>query len=281
MIMNEATAETSRTPTWAHYSEPSFIEVGPDRVAYRRQGQGEPVVFLQGARLTRRWLPFYDALSQEVDLIVPELPGFGDTPLPSWLDGLVDLVLHCDELFYRLGVDQLHLVGHGLGGWIASEFAVFYPHRLKSLTLLSPFGLRYPGHPLRDVFRLLPAEVPDVFFSTPGEEYAELLAFGDPDETQVFQVEESITVARLMWNPRYDFKLDTRLRRVSCPALVVKPDDDRIVPPEHFERWVDLLPSARLATVTGTSSPSGHAFIVQEPQSAASLIAAFVKESES
>jgi pimeloyl-ACP methyl ester carboxylesterase len=277
--MNTHQASAAAPPAWLHHSEPSFVEVGEDRIAYRRKGAGEPVVFLQGARMTRRWLPFYEALSAEVDLAVPELPGFGDTPLPSWLDGFNDMILHCDELFDALGMGRLHLVGHGLGAWIAAEFAVFYPGRLASLALLSPFGLRYPGYPLRDVFRLLPAEVPEALFSQAGDGYDELLSYGDEDESLIAQIEESITVARLMWNPRYDYKLDTRLRRVRCPALVVGADDDRIVPREHLDRWVELLPRARRATVTGEERPTGHAFIAQQPRSAASLVAAFVKES--
>jgi pimeloyl-ACP methyl ester carboxylesterase len=282
MSAQETAAEAAApsAPSWAYYTEPSFVDVGDLRVAYRRQGAGEPVVFLQGGRMTRRWLPFYEELSHAADVIVPELPGFGDTLSPPWLDGFVDLVLHCDELFDALGLDQFHLVGHALGGWTAAEFAVFYPDRLKSLTLLSPFGLRFPGHPLRDVFRLLPEEVPEVLFNGGGR-FDELLSFGDQDQTFVLVVEESITAARLMWNPRYDYKLDHRLSRVRCPALIVRPDDDRIVPAEHFERWVELLPNARLETVHGAEQPTAHALMVQEPKTTAETIAAFIEEAMS
>ena len=72
---------TAAAPTaWLHHSEPSFVEVGEDRIAYRRKGAGEPVVFLQGARMTRRWLPFYEALGAEVDLAVPEPEHAGPEP---------------------------------------------------------------------------------------------------------------------------------------------------------------------------------------------------------
>src|SRR5207253_2649981 len=133
-----ATATEAAERNWPYYTEPEWVEVRGLRTALRRKGVGEPVVYLHGAGLTRRWLPLYERLAERVDLLVPEHPGFGDTPSPEWLDGFDDLVLHYDELFDLLGLERVHLVGHSLGGWIAADLAVFYPRRVKSLTLITP-----------------------------------------------------------------------------------------------------------------------------------------------
>ena len=82
------------------------MRVGDLDVAYRRKGSGEPVVFLHGAGSTRMWLPFYERMSQSVDLIAPEHPGFGDTAFPDWLDGFDDLILHYRDLLELLALDQ-------------------------------------------------------------------------------------------------------------------------------------------------------------------------------
>ena len=49
------------------------------------------------------------------------------------------------------GIDSMVLVGHSLGGYLASAYAVRYPERVKSLILVSPAGIphgkeytRYP-----------------------------------------------------------------------------------------------------------------------------------------
>ena len=59
-------------PSSPYYTEPSRLLVGDLEVAYRRAGSGEHVVFLHGAGSTRMWLPFYERLSQSVDLIAPD-----------------------------------------------------------------------------------------------------------------------------------------------------------------------------------------------------------------
>jgi hypothetical protein len=50
------------------YTEPEWIEIRDVRVAYRRKGHGPPTLYLHGAGFTRMWMPFYEQLSQSVDL---------------------------------------------------------------------------------------------------------------------------------------------------------------------------------------------------------------------
>jgi pimeloyl-ACP methyl ester carboxylesterase len=261
-------------PRPAHfYTEPERMEVGGVEVAYRRQGEGEPVLYLHGAGFTRIWPPFHEHLSESVDLIAPEHPGYGETEMPDWLAGFDDLVIHYDEFAEKLGLEEFHLVGYSLGGWIAAEFAVFYPRRLKSLTLITPAGLRVPGHPVRDLVAMMPEELWDTIFNDKTQMERYLPAADDMDEV-VHAFGEATTLARLAWNPQYDIKLEHRLERVKCPALVIKAEDDRLVPGEIGDRYAELLPDARVETVDGT----GHALVLERPEECAGLIASFVSE---
>jgi pimeloyl-ACP methyl ester carboxylesterase len=255
------------------YSEPSRAQVGDLEVAYRRKGSGEQVVFLHGAGSTRMWLPFYERLSQSVDLIAPEHPGFGDTEFPEWLDGFDDLVLHYRDFFDELALDRVHLVGFSLGGWIAAELAIFYPERLKSLTLITPAGLHVPEAPMVDIFAMPPEQIPELLFNGNVAEYTDYL----PDPTSLDAIVDAFgelgTFARLAWTPRFDPKFERRLPGVRVPALVVGADDDRLVPNVHADRWAELLPDARLERIPGT----GHGLIMQEPDRAAEVILGFIE----
>ncbi|HWI21119.1 MAG TPA: alpha/beta fold hydrolase, partial [Baekduia sp.] len=130
--------EPTTTNTHALYTAPDFVDVDGIRTAYRRKGEGERVLFLHGDGFTAMWLPFFEELAQRTDLVVPEHPGTGETPLTEEIQSFDDLVLHYDTFLETLDLEPVHLVGHGLGGWLAADLAVFYPRRFKSLTLVTP-----------------------------------------------------------------------------------------------------------------------------------------------
>lgn len=268
---------TTAPPTrWPYYTEPKTVDVRGLTTAYRREGAGQPVVYLHGAGLTRRWLPFYARLAERVDLLVPEHPGFGDTPMPDWLRGVEDVLLHYDDLLAQLGYEQIHLVGHSLGGWLAAKFAVWFPRRVKTLTLVTPAGIRCPQAPMYDFFRMTPDEADEILFDGHAADFPEYVDEGDPTEAKVQEFKELTATARLMWNPRYDVRLERQLARVVSPALVVAVDDDRVIPRAHCERYAELLPSARLELLSGATAPTTHLPMVQEPGRLATLVADFI-----
>ncbi len=255
------------------YTEPEWIEVEGLRVAYRRKGTGEPTLFLHGAGFTRMWLPFHEALSGSVDLIAPEHPGYGETGMPDWLDGFEDLVIHYDAFLDELELDQVHLVGYSLGGWLAAEFASFYPKRLASLTLITPAGLRIPDKPVPNPVAMQPEEYFGVIFNDPTNIPQYLPDFESLDEI-VHQYGEMATLARLAWHTQYNLKLERRLGRVTCPSLVVLAEDDRLVPDEIGKLYADLLPDSRVATIPRT----GHALAYEQPEKLARAVSSFIQE---
>jgi pimeloyl-ACP methyl ester carboxylesterase len=144
---------------------------------------------------------------------------------------------------------------------------------VMSLTLISPAGLRVPGHPVRNLVAMAPEDLWDTMFNDKTNMHQYVPASDDAEEV-VHAFGEATTFARLAWNPQYDIKLEHRLRRATCPALVVKAENDRIVPGEIADRYAELLPHARVETIPGT----GHAIVHERPEECADLIAGFVRE---
>jgi pimeloyl-ACP methyl ester carboxylesterase len=254
------------------YTEPDWLDVGDVRVAYRRKGLGEPVLYLHGNGFTSMWLPFHDALARSVDLIAPEHPGYGETEMPAWLGGFDDLVIHYDELLDLLGLETVHVIGYSLGGWLAAELAAFYPRRLRSLTLICPAGLRVPGEPGPNLSAMTTDAVWQTMFNDPRNGDS-VLPDSESLEEVVHLYGEATTFARLTWNPPYDLALERRLRRVECPSLVIGADCDRVIPDTVADRYAELL-AARLERVPET----GHALAIEQPDRVAELIASHVAE---
>ena len=256
-----------------YYTEPSFEETLGLRIAYRREGSGEAVVFLHGAGYTRRWLPMYQMMAKGADFIAPEAPGFGETPLPPSFRDFGDLVILYDQFFTQLELEQIHLIGYSMGGWAAAEFASYYPSRVKSLALITPIGLRLEGNPGVDMFQLNPPELMDRLFNDKAvmEEY-----MPDPDDFDegIHLYAEFSAAARLIWAPRYNLALERRLQRLTCPSLVVRAEDDRLVPNEMAEKFAEVMPSCRLEMIPGT----GHEVCLERPEQLTDALLGFIKE---
>ncbi|HEY1596521.1 MAG TPA: alpha/beta hydrolase [Thermoleophilaceae bacterium] len=245
-----------------------MVDVAGAQVAVRRRGSGRPLLYLHGAGFTGRWLRIHEALSAGADVIAPEHPGFGASPDREEIEGFDDLVLHYDDLRARFGLEEpFDLVGYSLGGWIAADYAVTYPEKLRSLTLITPAGLEPP---IVDFFAMEPEQVFATLFND-FTNVGEVMVDPNDIDVAVHMYEEASTVAKLAWNPRYDRKLARRLRRVSCPTLIVGAENDRLLAGEQSDRYAELIPGAKLVRIPGT----GHAIPIEQPEATAQAILEF------
>ncbi len=254
------------------YTPPLFEQVFGLPIAYRRKGRGEAVVLLHGAGFTRMWIPLYEMLADGCDFIAPEQPGFGETPLPGWFRSFDDLTILYDQLFEQLGLERIHLIGFSMGGWAAAEFASFYPRRLKSLSLITPVGMRLLDNPGIDIFQLSPPALLDRLFmdKTVMREF-----MPDPEnfDEGIHLYSEFSAAARMMWAPRYNLALERRLQRLSCPSLVIGGENDRLVPNEMADRYAAVLPNSRLVRIPGT----GHEPCLERPRELADTLLGFIR----
>jgi pimeloyl-ACP methyl ester carboxylesterase len=249
------------------------VEVQGWPTTVRRSGSGRTVVFLHGAFFPTRWLPFHTLLAERADVVAPVHPGYLEGGPPAWLRGFDDLVLHQRALLDQLGVDRFDLVGYDIGGWMAANLAAFHPDRVRSLTVIAPMGLRVPDSPPMEWLAADPARTVDAMFNGDVGDHAGM--FPPPSDIEGF-VEaygENGVTARLIWERRYDTRLDRRLEHLTTPAHVITPSDDRIVPSAHAERWHELLRDSRLTRLDGV----GHALIVQDPSTVATAVVDFIE----
>lgn len=106
-----------------------------------RPGSGIPVVLLHGFAGNRLvWKPVIDRLPPELFLIAYDLPGHaGSLDYPEAGPPKVAAKAVLADLAAR-GIPHAHLVGHSMGGAIATLAAMTEPGRVASLTLLAPGG---------------------------------------------------------------------------------------------------------------------------------------------
>jgi pyruvate dehydrogenase E2 component (dihydrolipoamide acetyltransferase) len=122
---------------------PETVEVEAGRLRFLRQGDGgEPLVLLHGfGGDLNNWLFTAPALAGEHVVYALDLPGHGGSSKDVGT-GNVDYLAQAVEQFLDVqGLERVHLVGHSMGGLVATRLALAAPRRVASLALVAGAGL--------------------------------------------------------------------------------------------------------------------------------------------
>src|SRR5579862_1813119 len=247
--------------------------LGDVKLRLWRGGRGRPVLVLHHDTGTPEQLPFYDALADRFDVIVPNHPGFGSEERPGWLRHPRDLAALYQWLLADLGVEQVSLVGLGFGGWIAAEMAAMAPRDFHRLVLVGAMGVKPPEGDILDQAIISYIDYAKAGFHDPA---AFARVYGDVSTDQLVAWDLCREMSfRIAWKPyMYSPTLPHLLGGVRAPALVVWGDDDKIVPRSAGERYARALREARFEIVAG----SGHCVDRERPEALARLGTPFIEQ---
>lgn len=114
------------------------IDLKRVRLHYVTAGDGDPVVLLHGWPQTwYAWRKVIPLLAERYRVIVPDMPGLGDSSVPAGGYDKKTIAGDIWELIRdRLGLERFHLVGHDWGGPVAYRVAVDHPDAVRSLGIL-------------------------------------------------------------------------------------------------------------------------------------------------
>ena len=129
----------------------STMDVAGTKLHVARAGRGRPVMVLHHETGTLDRLPFYDALAEQYDVLVPHHPGYSRSERPEWMRSVRDIAVIYRGLLSDLKVANAALVGLGFGGWIAAEMASMAPADLSHLVLVGAMGIKPPQGDILDL----------------------------------------------------------------------------------------------------------------------------------
>jgi pimeloyl-ACP methyl ester carboxylesterase len=239
-----------------------------------QDGMGPALLFLHGAGGAGHWLAFQERLAERFSVYCPSHPGHGGSPAAEWIEHISDLAFHYLDLLDQLGLERVNLVGASFGGWIAAEMATMASHRLASLVLIDPVGIRVDGWIYPFLFGMDIPEIVATIFHNP----MAALALAPPDQsidTLALQYRQGAALARVAWNPYlYDPLLRRRLGRIASPTLLCWGAHDRLAPVSPCgETWAKAIPGARLQIF----DESGHVPHLEEADAVADAVAEFCR----
>lgn len=231
------------------------------------------LLYLHGTSLGNLWLEYHNLLARDFHVFAPDTPGFGLTERPDWMRDMSDYVLYFRELLKELDLSEVSLVGHSLGGWMAAEFAVWYPERVRKLVLSNSAGIRVKGSPIANLFAMNPQETVAACFDNPAAALP-LMPKEINAEYFVHMYGERTTLAALAWNPGFDPKLARRLQSINRPTLVIWGKNDRLIPVVYGSTFQSLIPGSQLVILEGT----GHMPMFEQADIWAQHISTFLHQ---
>jgi len=242
-----------------------FVEVDGFRIRYCEAGQGPPLVHLHGAG-GLRLNAAHDLLATRFGVIAVEMPGFGQSEENTRTRTIAELAMTIVKAADALGLDRFDLMGTSFGGKAALWLAVTHPERVRALVLEAPAAIR-PQNAAR-------------VSGTPEQMAARLYAHPErmpplPATAPKVQAKQQRLVARLR-GPDRDAELETAMRQLDTPTLVLFGTLDRVIPSGMGRHYKELLPNGHLVLVYD----SGHAIGAERPEAFAEIVTDFLERHE-
>jgi pimeloyl-ACP methyl ester carboxylesterase len=262
--------------------------------------EGVPLLFLHGfGNEAHIWDDFAPGVAPFYATLALDHRGHGDSAWdPERRYEHDAMVADVEAVTAALGISRLVVIGHSLGGRIATLFAGRHPERMAGLVLVD-IGPEVDARGRMRIRQDVEANVAPVFGSV--DEYARALSLAYPvARGNVLQRMARHGLSRRD-DGRFELKMDPALRggfgapessadadareketaaalwdalaRIPCPTLVVRGAASDILSPEVADRMVEeVLPNGRLAVV----GRAGHSVMTDNPEGFRDAVADFV-----
>jgi pimeloyl-ACP methyl ester carboxylesterase len=264
------------------------------RVRVLSHGRGPAVVLLHGVSESAAiWAPLFTEL-RDFQLLAVDLPGHGLSDPMTFRRGQVREQAHrlLDDIFDALGLDEVPVIGHSLGGMFALWHVATDSQRIGELVAIGEPAVALPGVRVRMPLSLLTVRglgVAALRSPSPHRVYRQLLTQGlGPADVAAMpdllievlrwsarRPSNARTVATLMHaidrfrRPRPESVLTSaELAAITTPTTVILGSDDPYLSVERARPSIDQIQGATLHEV-----PGGHAPWLVDPHRAAELIA--------
>jgi len=119
------------------------IEFKNTNISYNNSGKGKTIVLLHGYLESKEiWNDFAKELAKSFQVIVPDLPGNGNSGLSSEGLSIEQMAESVKLILDKENVKKCTLVGHSMGGYAALAFLELYPELLNGFCLFhsSPYA---------------------------------------------------------------------------------------------------------------------------------------------
>lgn len=269
----------------AAHLEKHSVQAGDTRWSYYEGGDGPTIVLLHGFAGNKEvWLDMARLLTPHFHLIIPDLPGWGES---SRVDGAsydIDAqAARLDALVRTLRLQRFVLVGHSMGGAVAGAYAAAHPEPVIELALLDAFGLKSTENAFAREVQA--GKDPLLFDDRAGFARVAALAFEKPldlpgrfVDVLVERNRRDRTFITRTFNelrePSQYLALQNRLDQLTMPVLGLWCHDDKIIDISALDSLRNGLTRAS-AISTSVLNGCNHMPMLEKPEETARILTGF------
>jgi pimeloyl-ACP methyl ester carboxylesterase len=250
------------------------------RLWYERRGRGEPLLAIPGFGIsTAVFEPVADLYSPWFDCIAYDNRGSGRSEAPVRPTSIPELAGDAVALLDFLNIESTHVYGLSMGGMIAQELALRFPHRVRGLilgcttaggpraALPSPLRAGRIGEPSpRELLDPVGGWLGTLLFS---KEFRRAHPARARRLTELFVREappaHGITA---QWWATFFHDTGSRLHKIRAPTLVLHGELDALAPVGNARFLAARIPNSQLQIIAG----AGHAFALEAPEQSRNVL---------
>jgi pimeloyl-ACP methyl ester carboxylesterase len=267
MVFNQVSALQSQIDT-------RHVDLQDCSISYMQGGlksASTPILFLHGWGISAE--PYHEILqlvAQQHFVIAPDLPSFARSSYSKLIPDYETYAKFILSFLDALNLQQVHLVGHSLGGGIAITLSTLAPDRVKSLVLVDS-----TGNPSVSILEVIPRRA----FEMTAQFLLPRLKLKLVDIPQVFSYNLLFNTGNVIQALLISLQVDLRhlLPKIKAPSLLLWSEQDLTTPLDAAQEMTAKIPDARLVTV----EEGWHEWGLWFPEKFTSLMLDFIDQVES
>lgn len=241
----------------------------------------ETIVMLHGAAADKTsWARFAKYLGGKFSLVIPDLPGHGNSIADINLDYSINAqAARLKELLATLGIKRVHLIGNSMGGTIAIHLAAISPNLVASLVLIDAAGFEASPSWLRQ--HVAHTGINPMIELRDASDYRAMMCIGMVAPpyipglilsalARVFVKRKAIN-QKIVKDIERDLNQTGSLAKIVAPSLIIWGAADKIEHVDNAEFLHQRLTNSRKIVMEGI----GHVAMVEAPKQAAAACSTF------
>jgi pimeloyl-ACP methyl ester carboxylesterase len=268
------------------------VQIGEDHWVYAHDdtasANAPTIVMLHGFTGSKEnWFPVARLLRERYRVIVPDLPGWGESNRIENADyGFLAQSERVARFLDAVSPEEpVVLLGHSMGGGVAALTAARHPERVARVGLVDAAGVRF--HDNRFGLDVLAGKNPFAVYDEASlQRYLDTVFFDDDARPLIPWPADRIYIARRKRDAAFEQRVLDRIgrgderflpgdeaARIDQPALLLWCRQDAVIDASALELYAQRMPQARRVLLDGC----GHMSIMEKPEAVARAVTELIE----